>query len=393
VKSRKKAKTRAQAVAGSDSARRILGSALWTRYLKDRTKRLEDLDRKYFRTIATRVRRAMKQEPSKFLPAYLKTPADLKKLSRKRVPASKGKGGPPAGTPLRWPPGGGGELDYLFLHQGNFSFGVPDPQFFSATTPSDFTYFYPKVGSTQIAEYADPLQGYVSLAMIGGDFHAADGSMFSASPMPQVFEGMFDGISASASVFQTADISAIKQKTNIIAVSSIRCPINSGLPLQNLTDLIPIQAGVSSSAMSGLVHVAAQFILTVSSTPNGKTVSSNTNTTVLMGLAYNCTAPDYSSYNLLWDECVFTAPETMNETTHLATTFQIGGMVADQLIVEAGIRLVGLRGGINDPGAGWIGAQFANYNTPQVKEVAIGSEGFKCPFQILSIGALIDSEV
>jgi hypothetical protein len=100
--------------------------------------------------------------------------------------------------------------------------------------------------------------------------------------------------------------------------------------------------------------------------------------------ALNNTSTNYDVFNLLWEDCVFIAPSTVNQTVDLQTKFSIGSFAADKLLVEARVTLVGLRGGVNDPGAGFLGVKFQQ-GPPGVEQVSLGPLGYSCPFQVVDM--------
>lgn len=316
----------------------------------------------------------------------------FKRDKARQMAAHHRKGGPISATPYSVPPSWLDKVQFLFFHQGNYSFGTPDPEYFDQPP-----YNYLKgIGSTTVEEYADPLTGLISIGFVGGNFFNAAGGVFSTSPMPEQFNYLIpcDGVSVAASIYQVADISNINEKTRLSITAGLQCPVRNSDPNdtnESVNGVYAIYPGLASSAMSGLVCVTGYFNLTVSSALNGQIVKSNTNTAVLLQrMMNNSGGPgSYGAYfNILADECVFIDPSTVDQTIYLSTDFQLGLPEADQLIVEAQVRLVGLRAGHGDPGAGFVGAKFQN--VPDYKHVTpidIGFYGYACPFQVVNIGA------
>jgi hypothetical protein len=274
----------------------------------------------------------------------------------------------------------------LFLHAGNYTFATPNPQVFTQTPAVGNP--YKGITQTTLAEYADALTGSISLGFAGGDFRFTTGAVEYSSPLPEIF-GQTDGITATGSVFEVADISALVQPVKLIASASLQCPVRNDPALgiygdfNGLFDSFP---GLNSSAMRGLIDISAYFYLTVSALKDGATLTSTSTFSVLFGKALAAQTKTTAWVPVsVQDFCIFTEPGVENKTVHLDLPITVSG--ADQLVVEAQVRLVGMRGGVNDPGAGWLGVSFQGNPYHPVTPVNLGLLGYPCPFTVTSIAA------
>jgi hypothetical protein len=378
-----------------EAGSQLLGQPLWKHYGELQAVRTAAFDRERMAQIAKEARRsASKATGLSVSPVVEKARAALELQIKQHKawskPKVRSKGHAPIASPRSWPPWWREiDVDVLFYHTGNYGFATPNPQVFTQT-PNNYL---KGIGSTTIAEYADPLTGSISLGFAGGDFRNNAGGIFSASPMTEQwkFPVPHDGISVSASIYQLADISNLAKNTGLIVAAGLQCPVrnsNPNDPDQSFEGLFDFTPGLASSALSGLVSVEGYFSLTVSSSSNGQMVNSATNTATVFryGLISINGPGGYGGldYKLVYDECVFTAPETVDQTVYLNTPLTIG--TADQLIVEVQVRLVGIRGGIADPGAGFLGVKFQDDYHP-VTPVDLGLLGYACPFRVVNIGA------
>ena len=138
--------------------------------------------------------------------------------------------------------------------------------------------------------------------------------------------------------------------------------------------------------MSGLIDITAYFYLTVSALKNGIILTSASTFSVLLGKALAAQGKTTARVSVsLQDFCILTEPGVVNQTVHVDVPITISG--ADQLVVEAQVRLAGMRGGVNDPGAGWLGAAFQGNPYHPVTPVDLGLLGYPCPFAVTSVAA------
>jgi hypothetical protein len=311
----------------------------------------------------------------------------VKKQGVRKKPAERRAPVPMSNLPLILPPSLLEHYaDVLFFHLGNYSAGTPNPQLYDHTPVNPLT----GLGSTTVAEYADPLTGLISVGFAGGIFRNAVGGVFSKSPITETFGGC-DGISAAASILQTADVSSLPRRSRVTILACLQCPVRNSDPTdpdQSFEGLFELFPGLSSAALSGLVYAYGYVTLTVTATKGSRIVASNSTAVSLFKLAYrNAPSPPAAygtAFEKLLDECIFITPPTLNETIELETPLMLRSE-ADHLICQAEVRIVGVRGGIGDPGAGYIAAKFQD--GPPVTPVNLGALGYACPFRVAYLAA------
>jgi hypothetical protein len=283
------------------------------------------------------------------------------------------------------------DRQWLFFQAGNYALALPHPETFWQS-PGDY---YKGVGSTQIEAYADNVSGEISLGFVGGDFRYGTGSIFMKSPMTQTFPGLLplDGISTSASLFAVAKVPANHWNVASAGISvGLSCPVRNSDPNnvnQSVNGLYALDPGLASSALSGLVTATGFLNVTATTLSQGAVVSSNSSTTILLSRMMTQGPGSFeSNVQLVQDDCVFIEPSLQDQTIEALSNITLDGP-ADTLVVEAEVRLIGARGGIGDPGAGFIGAKLQSVPDPNVSQVDIGAYGYSCPFQVAWMGAFI----
>ena len=373
-------------------SRALLSATLWKNLRSQQKRSRAEFESEYLDEIAKLAHRAALAPALPISPLVPKSHAAiarrLKNRSAWKRPAGRRKSATVPSLPHILPPSWLDQrANTLFFHFGNYAFGSPNPQVYDQT-PNNY---YTGLGSTTVAEYADPLTGLISVGFAGGDFRNGAGGIFSRSPITETFGGLFDGIAASASVYQLADLSALPSRSRVSVFAGLQCPVrhsDPNAPDKSFEGLFELFPGLPTSALSGFVCAYGYFNLRVTATKGSQVVASNSNTSVLFSLAYNNAQSGPGSYGsafqTLWDDCVFIAPQTVNETIELETPLLI--RFGDRLICQAEVRIVGLRGGIADPGAGYLGAKFQNDYNP-VTPVNLGLLGYRCPFRVVYIGA------
>lgn len=365
---------------------RILGQSLWKRYATRQAAQLAKTERREITEFASEAHKLIRRPPLATVPMENRFFVDFKdwqkRTKERRIHHSQQPPPPPPPKPDK--------IDVLFVHRGGYTFGAPNPEYFNQPPHS----LIEGIGSTTVEEYADPLIGLISLGFVGGNQFYTQGGLMMSSPLPEHFRGVvpFDGVSVAASIYDVADITNIKKNTNLSIEALLYCPVRNSNP-NNLEDsvsgLYALYPGLATAPLSGFVTVRGYFDLTVSSVLNGRVMNTSTNTLFLLQRSRNNgTGPgNFGAYfKTLVDDCVFIVPTTVGNTVGLTTNIHI--TTADHLIIQAQVRLQGLRAGNNNPGAGYVGAMFQSISK-QVTNVDIGAFGYPCPFQVSSIAAFI----
>jgi len=370
----------------------VFGRTGWNKYLASQATRNAKADAKRLAEVKKLAQIVAKDGGSHKISLALaparreekRQPKKLKPIAATKI-GGKGAKVAPDGFPPGWPHPKPAVL-LLFLHTGNYTFATPNPQVFTLTPPVGNP--YKGITQTTLAEYADALTGSISLGFAGGDFRYTTGAVEFSSQLPETF-GQTDGIAATGSVFEVADISALAQPAELIVSASLLCPVRNDPalgPYGDFDGLFDSFPGLNSSAMRGLVDITAYFYLTVSALKDGIILTSASTFSVLLGKALVAQGKTTAWVPVsAQDFCIFIEPGVVNQTVYLDVPITVSG--ADQLVVEAQVRLVGMRGGVSDPGAGWLGVSFQGNLYHPVTPVDIGLLGYPCPFTVTSIAA------
>jgi hypothetical protein len=370
----------------------VFGRAGWNNYLALQAARNSKADAKRLAEVKKLTQMVAKDGGSNKVSLALaqalqkekRLPKKLKPIAATKI-GGKGAKVAPDGFPPGWPHPKPNMLP-LFLHTGSYSFATPNPQVFTLTPSIGNP--YKGITQTALAEYADALTGSISLGFAGGDFRFTTGAVEYSSPLPETFS-QTDGITATGSVFEVADISALAQPANLIVSASLQCPVRNEpalAPYGDFDGLFDSFPGLNSSAMNGLIDITAYFYLTVSALKDGTILSSASSFSVLLGKALAAQGKTTAWVPIsVQDFCIFIEPGVVDQTVYLDVPITVSG--ADQLVVEAQVRLVGMRGGVDDPGAGWLGVAFQGNLYHPVTPVDLGLLGYPCPFTVTRIAA------
>ncbi len=208
-------------------------------------------------------------------------------------------------------------------------------------------------------------------------------------PMPERWL-LGDAISSSAAVAQVEEI-----PTGLTDYSHLRVEADFALapaPLKNsviadpLDECLIYHPGLSTSALDGFIGMTVYFevgaTLYSGSTIVGTSSKSQNILTYGINSELTGTTPDNGNSTYVLREWAFESDPTGAIPVSLIIPLDPS---ADQVIVEARAWLFGLRGGIGDPGAGWVNAAFQNVdaNTPQTGV----APSLPCPFAVRRISA------
>jgi len=276
-------------------------------------------------------------------------------------------------------------LSRLFTRTAPYTIGEPDPP--AAVRPLEA---YPGVASSQ--SFGDRNSGELSVAVNGGLVSGAGfggGAPPYEIPMPERWL-LGDALSSSAAVAQVEGLPA-----GLNDYSHLRVAAEFGLapaPLKNtvipdpLDECLIYHPGLSTSALDGFIGITAYFEVAATISCRSAIVGSMSTSESILTYGINSeltgTTPDDGNSQYVVREWAFESDPTGAIPVSLIIPFDHS---ADQVIVEARAWLFGLRGGIGDPGAGWVNAAFQNVNanTP-----ATGvAPSLPCPFAVRRISA------
>ncbi len=269
---------------------------------------------------------------------------------------------------------------------------------FTAGNPNPAQQVYPLPNSQpqliSIQEFGDPLTGQISVGVnggmiTGGGFGGGNNKPF-LIPMPDRWL-LGDAITSSASLFQVADIPPRILGTGVVASAEFGWQVqqipNVPVSLDSLGEAIIYQPGSIESSLKGLIGVVLYVEVAVSLIQGAKVLASNVVEENILNLAINAelrgATPDETNNEYL--SRVWAFDGDINRTLNLSVTIPLNER-ADKLVVESRVVLVGLRGGIDDPAAGWVNAAFQNVSkmAPQT-----GIEPQRaCPFIVRRMSAI-----
>jgi hypothetical protein len=288
--------------------------------------------------LARRVR-----ETSRFAQAGVSTKGVTKPTSRHLMPKKK-----------HFPP-----PDLFLVKTFPYTEGQPDPEY-TAHTPGTAKGAY-----FNIEALGDRQRGRLSVGVSAGLVKDADwsGKTF-YSDLPERWI-LGDAISSSASLAQVAELpGGLAQGSHIYGdVQFGWDPMypaflaDAGNLLYGAIDLTP---GSSDSALGGFVAVSAMAEITVTLLSDEGAVSSGSAYQTILNAAadaefYGNGVQDKTPAPFLFLDFVF-ADNPWGIVQLQAGAPYVEG--AKQVMIETSVRLVGARGGVNDPNGGWVSAAF-----------------------------------
>lgn len=273
---------------------------------------------------------------------------------------------------------------YLYNQVGNYTMGSPFPEY-----TLSFADPVRHASGVVVEALASPKDGLISLAFTGGNFFVGNNALYGTSPMPErwIFG---DAVSSQASLYQANSVAPARNGTYVVT-GNLSNPCrgainNSQETLFNILQLLP---GLINSPANGFVGATGVFTLTVSSVDdNWQIIASASQQVIFLEAAFNRNVPgsgQYSMSNLLGLSWLF------NTSAPVSLSVNLSASKKDiALIVEANVRVIGARAGVNDPGAGFVSASFQNIGVGS--GVSPVNQYFSSPFKLDNVEAiLIDS--
>jgi hypothetical protein len=289
----------------------------------------------------------------------------------KSFPSTK-QGKNPRKMPLR--------KDLLFYTNSDYSYGSPNP----IKEVNALTRIAPYGNSAYVATqaFANPLTGAICLGLSGGnDFYSHGGVFTMSAPLPERWI-LGDMISSSASIFQVIDAAGMfrGQQTIAISVGLNNAAVDEATSPFGLEGLYGLNAGLVTSALSGLVGLSGVVSINATVLSKGNVASMTTQSFMFMKQAINSS---YGALGIIWGEgsnLLIDEWKFVDGSVDLGATVEVNATI-DQIIVEVRVEIAGMRGGIDDPGAGLVAAAFNNLGMPY--EAWLPS--FPCPYYVSHI--------
>jgi hypothetical protein len=245
----------------------------------------------------------------------------------------------------------------IFSHGPPYTGGSPNPELTVRELASE-----PNV--INVEGFGDPRRGLLSVGIFGGNLdESAYGGTFQKTTFPLPDRWYFgDAISTSASVFQAGEVRQ-NSREPLIGEAEIAWDAMPHLQeptlQQYLDDCLNYDPGAASSALEGFVGFSASIEVAVTLFAGTQIIATDSNVESILTLtvnAYKTGEGDYVMNNqYLMREWAFEPDVT--RTIYVAASVPFDDR-ADQVVVEAAVHLIGARGGVSDPNAGWLQANF-----------------------------------
>jgi hypothetical protein len=272
-------------------------------------------------------------------------------------------------------------IKYLYNQAGGYTYGKPFPEY-----ALQYTDPVGKTTGVIVQALASPKDGLISLAFEGGNTLGGDGSLLRNDPMPEKSIAG-DMVSSEASIFQVnnvAEIAARRGKYFVTANLSNPCrgPNATQETLFNILQLVP---GLMTAPLNGYVGAYGVFTLNVTTvTADGSQVATASNQVTFLQTGFDRLVPGAGwasgPPNSLGTTWLFTSGAPLSLTTRLDASHS-----DVSLVVEANVRVAGLRGGFNSPGGGFVSASFQNIG--KNSGVSPVNQYFSSPFTLNNIEA------
>lgn len=284
----------------------------------------------------------------------------------------------------------------VFSKRPPFTSGSPNPAT-SVSTGGTYSDAYPNIST-----FGNPVNGHLSVGVSAGvqTVFAFDPSgMFGYTYLPDRWL-LGDAISSTASILQLIDLpldlkaGGALQTTVQFGWSPMPPAILSAeLPQNYLFNALQNVPGSITAPLKGFVGVSAMVELSVSLEADGRILGQSQTFNNFLNLGINAEFPglvsDFNAGSYLFLDFAFSSDphETIDLVASIPYTPE-----AMHLIVETTVRLMGLRGGVNDPNAGYVLAGFIDFNptntneNPQPLSIDVGF--FPSPFCIYGISVL-----
>jgi hypothetical protein len=244
------------------------------------------------------------------------------------------------------------------VHSAPYTSGLPDPQLAINTPGNDPGTFF------NIESFGDPVRGRFSVGVSAGNVKNADwtgGSYYSELPDRWLFG---DAITSTASLIQVINIDdAFKAKSVLYADVKFGWDPRYPGGFEGAEDLLlgalSNTPGSKNSALGGFVGVDAVVELTVSLVSEAALLSSGQSSEQILQFAVDAEFPGNVQDQLprppLFRSFIFDQNPWNPVYLQASAPYREG---AKQLVIETTVRLIGARGGVNDPNAGYVIAAF-----------------------------------
>jgi hypothetical protein len=290
-------------------------------------------------------------------------------------------------VPLHRPKQSKPPVSWIFVRSAPYTMADPDPSSIVHPLAS-----YPGIISTQA--FGDRVRGEISVGVNGGLIDGAGfggGSAPFQIPMPERWL-LGDVISSSAALMEVA---GIPEETKHHSHAHLSAEVGFGLNpavLRNivipdpLNECLIYHPGLSTAPVSGFIGIVASLEVAITLSHGASILGSKATVQPILDLGINADlrglTPDNSNYQYLFRDWAYEADPTGSIGISVTIPFNY---TADQLTVEARVRLYGLRGGVEDPAAGWVNAAFQNVdqNMPQTGIMP----SLPCPFAVRQMSA------
>lgn len=273
-----------------------------------------------------------------------------------------------------------------------YSSGHPNPDQAIQTPGSN--------SAVNIEAFGNPANGRLSVGISGGRIDQTGFTRGPGNPeyflqMPERWLGG-DAISSTASVSQIIEFPPGQRfGANVVVEGHFGwVPDIGAVPhfskklidpnLVGLSGAVVYNPGSVDSTMSGFVGVCAYFELAGTLMSESEILGGNSADATILNLGVNAVltgeTPDNYTGKFLFRDWAF------DHDIHRQITIQTQLPLVEsarQLIVEATVRLIGMRGGVNDPQGGYINAAFADRDAAKTAT----KPSLPCPFAVRRLSA------
>jgi hypothetical protein len=240
-----------------------------------------------------------------------------------------------------------------------FTKGSPDPAY-SEKLPGSESYSIPNIFS-----FGDPVTGELNVGLAGGVTPA--GSVeWDQEPSSTLFPGRSgsgDQVSTRAGVtsvfiFDPKQFSAIDTKATVGWGIHL---LPGDDPTRIFYEAFNLRAGTEASALNGYVAIYAVVYLTVALANAEKVLSTTNSLATIMDIAIDATHHGNQQFSAVEPFLRLNFAFMPDPFTKVV----LGSLLpvlkgADRIITEVSVYLAGMRGGVNDPNAGWLATGFIN---------------------------------
>jgi hypothetical protein len=240
-----------------------------------------------------------------------------------------------------------------------FTKGSPDPAYLEKLPGAESDI------EPNIVSFGDPVTGELNVGLAGG-VTPAGSAEWGQEPSATLFPGRWgsgDEVSTRAGVtsvflFDPNQFSAIDIKAT---VGWGIHPLPGDDPTRIFYSAFDLRAGTAASALNGYVAIYAAVYLTVALANAEKVLSTTNSVATIMDIAIDATHHGNQEFSPI--EPFLRLDSAFNPDPFKKVV--LGGLLpvlksADRIITEVSVYLAGMRGGVNDPNAGWLSTGFIN---------------------------------